>query len=396
MLSLGIPKGHRTAADADEILPGLWLGGESAAAQITYGNPLHFTHVLTVNDKPVRNLPPHIHTHFVCIYDHHSNDLLSILPQCVDFIDQALYEETGNAVSGDMESKSRGRHQSYSADTVSTHMSTFVSDIDSEPETPPQPPSTHTHTEESPSSRTRHTIAGDRDTVSLCLMSPLPKRGRNVLVHCSMGMSRSPSIIIGYLMVRKNMSLNQAIDFVKRKRCYIFPNAGFERQLSILDDTCGDMSRAHEIYMSLVTGKENTHTGVCVGGETCTQEGEDVGGRHHRFSTCATLRDAVSRDTETGDGEDFSPRTTIRTYVSNSKTASISPDTSPLSLPKIESRDAASPLHSCGDGVSTRRFAETPKDFRFVNADQSPLAHVSYPEVCATSPPTPKRHSLHV
>ena len=55
--------------------------------------------------------------------------------------------------------------------------------------------------------------------------------GRAILVHCFMGMSRSATIVILYLMQECDMSLKQAYDFVKRKRPTINPNPKFLKQL---------------------------------------------------------------------------------------------------------------------------------------------------------------------
>ena len=52
-----------------------------------------------------------------------------------------------------------------------------------------------------------------------------------VLVHCNAGISRSASIVIGYLMSRENMEFQQAYDHVKVKRPATRPNDGFLRQL---------------------------------------------------------------------------------------------------------------------------------------------------------------------
>ena len=57
------------------------------------------------------------------------------------------------------------------------------------------------------------------------------KDGRGVLVHCMAGVSRSATIVIGYLMRYQNMDLKTAYQFVKRKRTCIGPNKGFIEQL---------------------------------------------------------------------------------------------------------------------------------------------------------------------
>ena len=57
-----------------------------------------------------------------------------------------------------------------------------------------------------------------------------------VFVHCAAGMSRSPTIVIAYLMWKKKLSLNDAIKFVKNKRPDISPNLNFMRQLQTFQE----------------------------------------------------------------------------------------------------------------------------------------------------------------
>ncbi|CAF0730379.1 unnamed protein product, partial [Brachionus calyciflorus] len=42
-----------------------------------------------------------------------------------------------------------------------------------------------------------------------------------ILVHCAMGISRSATIVIAYLINRYDMSLNEAFDFVKSRRSIV-------------------------------------------------------------------------------------------------------------------------------------------------------------------------------
>ena len=56
-------------------------------------------------------------------------------------------------------------------------------------------------------------------------------------MHCAAGMSRSPTIIISYLMRALNMSLLDAFAMVKHKRSCIFPNNGFIKQLILYENT---------------------------------------------------------------------------------------------------------------------------------------------------------------
>lgn len=52
-----------------------------------------------------------------------------------------------------------------------------------------------------------------------------------VLVHCNAGVSRSSSIVIGYLMQREGLSFEDAYSQVKLARPSVHPNPGFYQQL---------------------------------------------------------------------------------------------------------------------------------------------------------------------
>ncbi|KAI8782452.1 protein phosphatase Slingshot 1 isoform X1 [Biomphalaria glabrata] len=53
-----------------------------------------------------------------------------------------------------------------------------------------------------------------------------------VLVHCKMGVSRSASTVMAYLMKEKRWTVSEAFDFVKERRGCVNPNPGFMEQLS--------------------------------------------------------------------------------------------------------------------------------------------------------------------
>ncbi|KAL3072162.1 hypothetical protein niasHT_034756 [Heterodera trifolii] len=57
------------------------------------------------------------------------------------------------------------------------------------------------------------------------------EKGAKVLVHCKKGISRSASTVIAYAMKAYGWGLDEALEYVKRKRDCITPNPGFMEQL---------------------------------------------------------------------------------------------------------------------------------------------------------------------
>ncbi|XP_076007842.1 dual specificity protein phosphatase 13A-like [Genypterus blacodes] len=59
--------------------------------------------------------------------------------------------------------------------------------------------------------------------------------GARILVHCAVGVSRSASLVLSYLMIHRHYSLLGAINKIKERR-WIFPNRGFLKQLRALEE----------------------------------------------------------------------------------------------------------------------------------------------------------------
>jgi len=76
----------------------------------------------------------------------------------------------------------------------------------------------------------------------------LAKPAGAVLVHCAAGVSRSVSVVVAYLITRRKMKLEDALDKVKALRPIAFPNRGFMQQLAELDRQGGDIAKAREAF----------------------------------------------------------------------------------------------------------------------------------------------------
>jgi len=65
------------------------------------------------------------------------------------------------------------------------------------------------------------------------------KKDEKILVHCHAGVSRSTTVVVAYLMVRKRWPLQKALHFVKKKRYIVEPNFGFLEQLCQFEQAQG-------------------------------------------------------------------------------------------------------------------------------------------------------------
>ncbi|CAD5222065.1 unnamed protein product [Bursaphelenchus xylophilus] len=70
---------------------------------------------------------------------------------------------------------------------------------------------------------------------------------RNVLVHCLMGVSRSATIVIAYIMAITKLDPFDVIGFVTSRRDFINPNEGFLEQLKIYKAKCNETHKELQI-----------------------------------------------------------------------------------------------------------------------------------------------------
>ena len=61
------------------------------------------------------------------------------------------------------------------------------------------------------------------------------EKSEKIFIHCMYGVSRSPSIVIAYLMWKTHCSYYDTYFFVKNRRRFIDPNDGFVEQLKLFE-----------------------------------------------------------------------------------------------------------------------------------------------------------------
>lgn len=70
------------------------------------------------------------------------------------------------------------------------------------------------------------------DNANIFIKECLAKKGR-ILVHCDSGISRSPTILVAYLMATKRFSFTHSLEYLKRRHPLSQPNEGFISQLNL-------------------------------------------------------------------------------------------------------------------------------------------------------------------
>ena len=78
-----------------------------------------------------------------------------------------------------------------------------------------------------------------------------------ILVHCRAGVSRSPSIVIGYLMKKYNYSFLLSYIMVVKARSIINPNKSFFKQLSMLSGNDHGFCRTCYLEMNSIELKNH-------------------------------------------------------------------------------------------------------------------------------------------
>jgi hypothetical protein len=80
--------------------------------------------------------------------------------------------------------------------------------------------------------------------------------GYRVFVHCALGISRSATVVIAYVMKSQRIPLKNAVDIVKRARQQIYPNNGFLQQLDRYEAEIFQLTRSSDYLRRTTSGRE--------------------------------------------------------------------------------------------------------------------------------------------
>lgn len=71
--------------------------------------------------------------------------------------------------------------------------------------------------------------------MTIAFIAKAKAMGQKILIHCHMGISRSATVILSFLMAFHGMPLDTALTFLKSKRSIVNPNTGFLKYLKKIE-----------------------------------------------------------------------------------------------------------------------------------------------------------------
>ncbi|XP_076877126.1 protein phosphatase Slingshot homolog 3 isoform X2 [Brachyhypopomus gauderio] len=101
------------------------------------------------------------------------------------------------------------------------------------------------------------------------------KRGQAVLVHCKMGVSRSASTVMAFLMKQQGWGLDHALNYVRERRPIVQPNDGFLRQLQTYSGILSASKQRHSDLWRRKSKSESQQTPATMPEQGAGSEGED-------------------------------------------------------------------------------------------------------------------------
>ncbi|KAK3376093.1 protein-tyrosine phosphatase-like protein [Lasiosphaeria ovina] len=223
------PAPHTTTSSLTEIEPGLFLGDWASSVDVGTLMRHGITAIVSLGHGPAaawsgpahRKLVPAARHLFVACDDSATADLLGRLPAVCDFIDAQLgtgalshADEVRRILAAEELREAAETSLSGQAD-LGRGGSAFA-------------PGTSSHGQYDPYG-SGGGDGGDEDVFAFA------QPGR-VLVHCSEGVSRSPTVVVAYLMRKHRSTAAAVLRDVKRRRRVVDPNCNFLEQLHLWEE----------------------------------------------------------------------------------------------------------------------------------------------------------------
>ena len=172
----------------------IYIGSGNQAKNWRIVRDLRITHIINCSVEHECVFTDEVTYLHVQIEDSYSENILGVLGRALDFIQQA-FDAYRRSTSSTSSSSSSSASSSYAS----------------------SPSSSSVEDEAASSSSSRKPV---------------------ILIHCNLGISRSSSVLIAYLIHKYRFCLYSAFKYVKDKRLQIAPNYSFFRQLKQFAKTC--------------------------------------------------------------------------------------------------------------------------------------------------------------
>ncbi|KAI8099062.1 protein-tyrosine phosphatase-like protein [Halteromyces radiatus] len=78
------------------------------------------------------------------------------------------------------------------------------------------------------------------------------EKEEKILVHCLAGVSRSPTVVAGYMMEKEHLRWKLALAKIKQTRPFVDPNPGFKKQLQLFQDMGYVFDPSHPAYRDYI------------------------------------------------------------------------------------------------------------------------------------------------
>ncbi len=241
---------------------------------------------------------------------------------------------------------------------------------------------------------TEHTDITPFLTEALDFIHDAREKGHHVLVHCQQGVSRSATVVLGYLIKHVGLDLRSAYVWLKQRRTVVRPKPNFLRQLKMVEKTSVIHSNSEEVLAvettqlnlrtqqqtseaptaapsSNVTGGEQgaetksqsaastvTVTNTALDVKDCHKETVDSGVSCNTSATTTTTTTTTTSSVDSSDnhGDHMRKRKTPESSSSSYTSSSSSSSSSPPSLTSPSPRSSPSP-------TPTPTFSPAPTPF---------------------------------